>query len=313
MAVQEKFQTRIQDLQKGRAADAERAAAQQQAAVAAAIEKVKPEPGTGTDASVSSANERHLEELRALEDRLTAEHKQELEAAVTAARKEAQSTTTNVDHQAAVAAAIAEHEKEAQARLEHEIAQAVERGRIEQATRGKLKDQALIRTQAKLKELEAQVLEWRKAGLILEASSKVAPAASISTPGPSTMKPTTSTPTTPVTASIPRKPSVIDDVASSADAEASPTISTSPAPAMRGRGLGRGRGMAIRGTAATSGGVPLGTPNNPSGVSILGAAAKRVRDEGVSDDSLAKRLKPVESGSASKPVTLRRDRVPPPP
>jgi nucleoprotein TPR len=302
-------------LQKGRAADAERATAQQQAAVTAAIEKFKSE--TGTDVSVPSTNEHHLEELRALENRLTTKYKQELEA-VAAAHKDVQSTTTSVDHQAAVeaavAAAIAEHEKEAHARLEHEISQAVERGRHEQATRGKLKDQALIRTQTKLKELEAQLLEYRKGGLIPETSSKVVPATSTSTPGPSTTKTATSTPTTPVTASIPRKPSVTD-VVPSADAEASPTVSTSPAmtaPAMRGRGIGRGRGMAIRGTAATSGGVSLGAPANAGGVSILGAAAKRIRDEGASDDSLAKRLKPVESGSASKPVTLRRDRVPPP-
>ena len=45
----------------------------------------------------------------------------------------------------------------------------------------------------------------------------------------------------------------------------------------------------------------------------MGAASKRAREEGEAssgEDSLAKRLKPADG--SGKPVTLRRDRVPPP-
>jgi nucleoprotein TPR len=208
-----------------------------------------------------------------------------------------------------------------QAKLEQEISQAVERGRMEQATKGKLKDQALVRTQTRLKELEGQVLEWRKAGLLPEATSPastagpssksaVAPPNVATSPVGATAKtdvgPATST--APAVVPIPRKPSLATRAAATNHPNAG---SPEAAHRGRGRGLGRGRGMAIRGAAPASGGVPLGPTSTPSEeVSILGAAAKRGRDDEVSDDSLAKRLKPVVEVT-SKPVTIRRDRVPP--
>jgi nucleoprotein TPR len=312
-------------LQKGRAADAERAATQQEAAVLAAVEKVKAE--LGVDASAAETATRHLQELKALEERLAVKHKEELENAVATARKELQQTDSDTDHKAAIAAAIAKHEKEFQARHEQEISQAVERGRIEQATKGKLKDQALVRAQTKLKELEAQVLEWRKAGLVPDATPpSVPPVTPTSTAGPSSKAaatpskvtaPTAGTPakadgapattTAPPATPVPRKPSLAATrtaVAGHQNAEGTQRG--------RGRGLGRGRGMAIRGAAPVSGGMPLGPTSTPSEeVSILGAAAKRSRDDGEApEDSLAKRLKPVVEVTG-RPVTIRRDRVPP--
>lgn len=273
-------------MQKGRAADAERAAAQQEAAVAAAIEKVRAEiEPLSTDAA------KHMDELRALEERLIAKHRQELEAAVAAARKE----SSNPDIGAAVAAAVAQHEKEAQARLEQEISAAIERGRIEQSTKGKLKDQALVRVQHKLKELENQVTEWRKAGLI--------PGPPGPTAGPSTPIATVTTPT-------PRKASV-DNLATATN-PSSPMTPTEAVGRGRGRGSGRGRGAVARGAAPPVSGVALAVPPGlGAGVSILGAATKRVHDGDTPDDALSKRLKPGE-GNSKPPITIRRDRVAPP-
>jgi len=309
-------------LQRARASDAERAAAQQEASVKAAVDNLKSELSASNATSNSEDTaKKHADELRALEDRLTAKHKRELQEAKdaggAASQQENSATTgatiTEEQQQAAIAAAIAEYEKAVAARHVEEIASAVERGRMEQATKGKLKDSQLVKSQKRVKELETQILEWRRAGLIPEASTS-APSTSAAAPTPSTpsvaTNPQTHTPavpTTPVSASpatpLPRRPLV-------------PPV---PDPAMRGgrggargvvRGMQRG-GLNIRGAAPGRGGAPAGAVPTPApGVSIMGAAAKRIREEGdPQDDSLAKRLKPAGEG-ASGPVTLRR---PPPP
>ena len=252
-----------------------------------------------------------------MEDRLTAKHQQELKAAVDAGVAAATSGATITDDQqkAAIAAAIAEHEKALLARHTEEIASAVERGRMEQATKGKLKDSQLVKSQKRVKELENQILEWRKAGLIPEASTSTAAAPSPGTPtaaSPQNAHPTTPTSANPSAAgtpaggsgTLPRKPSML----------------SAPDHALRGgrggaRGIVRGAqrgGFNIRGAAPGRGGAPVAaTPAPATGVSIMGAAAKRNREEGdPQDDSLAKRLKPAgEATSTGGPVALRR---PPP-
>lgn len=72
----------------------------------------------------------------------------------------------------------------------------------------------------------------------------------------------------------------------------------------RGGGAGRGGARMESSNAAIDNAVT-------GEVSIIGAAAKRAREEGESssDDTLAKRLK---SDGTSKPVHLLRNRVPPP-
>jgi len=267
------------------------------------VEDVKAKLQTSHTAAVSEdVAKRHAEEIRALEVRLTLQHQEELKAAVDAAEKAKPAGT--FDHSAAIAAAIAAHDKALQARHAEEIASAVERGRMEQATKGKLKDSQLVKSQKKVKELENQILEWRKAGILPEP----VPPAPSSTPNapmtPVQVSPTTSAVTSTST-TLPRKPSLV-----------------MPAPSVEGaargvrggaRGTVRGastRGLNIRG-AAPGRGAPPGSVSSTatSGVSIIGAATKRARDEGeTSDDSLVKRLKPAEGGGG--PVTLRR---PPPP
>ncbi|KAI0953616.1 hypothetical protein AcW1_007790 [Taiwanofungus camphoratus] len=322
----EKLQARLQDILKAKAAESERAAAQQEAAVTAAVEKLRNElQSTASSPLSDELVNRHAQELRQLEERLTAQHQGELKAAVeaaTAAWKES-STDTNFGsgggQETVIATAIAAHEEKMKEQREQEIAAAVERGRMEQAVKSKVKDAQLVRTQNKLKELEAQILGWRQAGLVPEQSAGASLASSaVKTAGATssavtTAKPAATAAVTNAQKGLPRKPSMAQ-----------------PAPSAEGTGRGRGatrggirgtaQGLAIRGTAATGrGGAPAALSAVTSvgdtasgGVSIIGAAGKRTREEGETapDDSLAKRLKPAEGGS--KPVTLRRDRVPPP-
>ena len=101
------------------------------------------------------------------------------------------------------------------------------------------------------------------------------------------------------TGGLPRKPSVAQVTA----AQAAPNADRGRG---QGIGVGRGAGMNIRGTAAHAPGAP--------GVSIIGAAGKRAREEpNAADGSLAKRLKPAEGATAPKPVTIQRNRQQPPP
>ncbi|KII91087.1 hypothetical protein PLICRDRAFT_28915 [Plicaturopsis crispa FD-325 SS-3] len=318
----EKCQTRLEHLQKARNADNERFAAQQQAAVSAAIEKARNEAGSSTDGD--AAAKRLAEELQALEQRLTLKHQAELQTAVEAAKAASQSTAPGAPaddaaQKAAIEAAVAAAVAEVRSRHTEELAAAVESGRREQAAKGKLKDSQLVRAQNKVKALEAQILEWRQKGVVPPESTDAPPAPPATPIASSSTAPSvpTAPPATP-TAGLPRKPSI--DV---------PPSTTPTRGAVRGatRGITRGvtRGLNIRGAAPGRGGSPArgGAPTNasagppatqPGGVSIMGAAAKRARDEGEgsADDSLAKRLKPApaeNAGGSGKPVTLRR---PPP-
>jgi len=240
-----------------------------------------------------------------------------VEAARTAAEKDkpAAATISEADLQAAIAAAIEKHEKQLQIRHTEDIASAVERGRMEQAAKGKLKDSQLVKAQKKVKELEIQILEWRKAGILPEPLSAPPPATPVAA-GPSTANPSPTTPTAPPPSanngsagntSLPRKPSLVPPTG---PAEAAGRTVRGAVRGVRGQ---RG-GLSIRGAAPGRGGAPAApstaptVPNTSGGVQIVGAAAKRSREEGETpDDSLVKRLKPAEGGS--KPVALRR---PPP-
>ncbi|CCM06215.1 uncharacterized protein FIBRA_08460 [Fibroporia radiculosa] len=309
----EKFQAKIQDLSKGRAADSERAAAQQQAAVDAAVEKLRAElQVVSSSTSSDEVAARHARELQELEERLTTRHREELKAAVEAAIAQGQThaSVSSPDVDQAVQAAVAANEAKLKEQHEQELAGAVERGRMEQAAKTKLKDHQLVRAQAKLKELEGQMQELRKNGVIPQAPPPATTTAKPMAAAPasaSTSKPAINAPAAAVAQrTLPRKPSLGHPTAEGLG---------------RGRGAVRGvarGGLAIRGTAGVGrGAAPAASAPPADGttgeVSIVGAAGKRAREEGETapDDSLAKRLKPAEG--SSKPVTLRRDRVPPPP
>jgi nucleoprotein TPR len=261
---------------------------------------------TSDPSALANLAKRHADELRELETRLTAKHQQEIKTAIDAAIASAQKPvpSTSGSEKDSLEATMSEYKAKLEQTRAEEIAAAVERGRMEQSAKAKLKDSQLVRAQSKLKDLEAQVLEWRKAGIVPSDALPSAPA------GPSTANPST-----PVTgsATLNRKPSL-----------ATPTSPATVVPVEgvgRGRGIVRGavrgvqRGLGIRG-AAPGRGSPAASPTTTmGGVSILGAAGKRTREEGegAPDDSLAKRLKPAEGGGTGtgtgKPVTLRR---PPP-
>jgi len=205
---------------------------------------------------------------------------------------------SDVEQKAAIAAAIALHDKELEPRRQAELQEAMESGRREADMKGRLKDAQLLRTQTKLKEKEALILGWQNAGLIPKdekpaTPGKSAPAnASSSTPSTTSVAPA---------ANLPGKPP-----------PTAPAVTPQSGRGARGgaRGLARGtaRGLSIRGAAPGRGGAPSPV-SGASGVSIIGAAGKRTREEGdgAVDDSLAKRLKPAEG--TSKPVAIRR---PPP-
>jgi nucleoprotein TPR len=329
---------------KTKAADAEK----QAAVVTEAVEKAKADMSNSADpATQETLQKRHAEELRSLEEKLTSKHeanlKARLESAVTEALKARPTTGADADQKPAIEAAIAEYEKQSQARRAEEmvsiearhaeeIASAVDRGRMEQVAKGKLKDSQLVKAQKRVKDLEASIHEWEAQGIQLPPikstvvatappPSTLSPAqvaakpppltASTSSAGPSQPK---STPTAPAAnaanaTSLPRRP---------------PTGPAGPGVPARGGAVRGGavRGGAVRGGAVRGGavrgagpGVPLGAgrgslrtapvkPTAPSpisvaptgGVSIMGAATKRPREEGGSaeDQSLAKRLKPAE-------------------
>ncbi|KAG6833443.1 hypothetical protein H0H87_006809 [Tephrocybe sp. NHM501043] len=311
----EKFQARIADLMKAKAAEEERQAS---------LPKSE-----NTGALTEEVAKRHAEELRAQEAKLVASHQKELAAAREAAAAEAalkaKSSEGNKEAiAAAVATAISEHEKVMAAKHATEIESAIERGRAEQNMKGKLKDAQLVKAQKKVKDLEAQILDWRTAGILpdpVPATPTTSTAPPIPTPAAASVS-AAPAPTAPVpakqpgTAPLPRKPSM------------GPTPT---GPAVRGgaaaRGAripprgGMGRGAAPRpapGTPAAAAAAAASTAaTTPGGVSIMGAAAKRPREaEAAADDSLAKRLKPAEPAStpaAKPPVTLRRPAPGPPP
>ena len=278
--------------------------------------ELQPSGSTSTPDSIAKA---HAAELRGLQERLVAEHHQQLTAALEAAKKElpASRGISDIDQQAAIAAAIAAHDAELESRRKVELSEAMESGRKEVEMKLRLKDSQLLRAQNKLKEKEALILGWQNAGLIPKDDKAVAHATTTTPSAPSSSTTPATTVTTPKTATnggTPAKPPA-------AKAENTPTAALVPVTtalstrgarggARGGRGTSRG-GLNIRG-AAPGREAPAVTTEAASptsgGVSIMGAAGKRAREgEGTSDDSLAKRLKPAEG--ASKPVAIRR---PPP-
>jgi nucleoprotein TPR len=326
----EKFQARAQEMHKAR----EKINSEQAALVAAAVEKAKSEITTGgASVNTEELSRKHTQELEALRAELTAQHEAALKAAVDAATKaaktEAATSPSDESTKAAIAAAIAAHDAELQERHSAELDAAVERGRLESQAKSKIKDGQLVRSQVKLKDLEAQVLEWRKAGLIPEAPPPQTPTASTSkmpppvTPTASTSQSATaSTQVAPAPSTTAVKPAAAAPAGqpAAASGEKPPTSGAVPLGVLRGgrgriapRGTGRG-GTSTRGAAPGRGGAPPPAPatSGTTGISIIGAASKRSREEDLpADDSLAKRLKPAaETTIASKPpVTLRR---PPP-
>ncbi|KAI6151410.1 hypothetical protein EDD17DRAFT_1636802 [Pisolithus thermaeus] len=316
----EKFQVRIQDLQRAR----DRANTE----LAAAVEKAKGEMSAANAGNTEELVKQHAKELEDLRALLNAQYEANLktavDAATLAAKAEAAVASNDDVMKATIDAAIAAREREFQAKLNDEIEKAVERGRMEQSAKSKLKDAQLVRSQMKVKELEAQILEWRKAGIVPDSTNTSAttttPATTI-TPAPSTTESTTvpvsSVPSTSTSAGPVRKQ------ATSGAVTLGPTET-----AIRGRGRGfsiRGaqRGMSIRGR----GGAPSPTaatapPQQQEAIQIMGAASKRAReDDAVLDDSLAKRIKPAEvatstpgpaTGSVANkpPVTIRRPQPP---
>ncbi|KAH9936573.1 uncharacterized protein B0H18DRAFT_974482 [Fomitopsis serialis] len=282
----EKNSGQIQDLSKARAADGERAAAQQQPL---SMPRSRSYTTSTERATLYSSDEivaRHAQELR--------DFQEEMKAAVEAAAARAGSLAALTPT-------------------------AVERGRMEAAAKGKLKDHSL--------ELEAQILHWKQIGVIKETTPTGAKPTAGSSAAPATAKPAAG-----ATATAPASSVASTSAAAATGAKAlprKPSLNVAGQPAQAaGAGRGRGgaargvvrgaaQGLSIRGTAAGRGApaqLPTGTAAESSGgVAIMGAANKRAREEGdvsSGEDSLAKRLKPADGGS--KPITLRRDRVPPP-
>lgn len=275
--MQDKFKARIEDSNKARQKLVDEQAAALKAAVDKATEAVS---GTNSEEIIK----KHAEELQALEARLKTQYEAELEAAVSAvkAKVEEESTASaavSPDTESAVKEAVAKREKEVMDTVDERIAKAQEAGWMEIQAKMKVKDGLLVRVQTKIKQLEAQIDAWKKAGLVPEdetpvaasnppTTSNVTPAtAALSAPvsATSTTLTTTQAPTAPVTrggarggaagrgTSLPRRPSV-------------------PAPGLSNVGLGRGRGgMSIRGTANPAAAVNAAAAAN-AGLSITGAA-----------------------------------------
>ena len=283
-------------------------------AIAEAFEKGKAEVGSTSDsASLEELSKRHAEELKALEAKLKSEH----DAALQEVLQSRPASLPNADQQASIDAAIAEVEKKAQSRLQEEIASALERGRMEQAAKNKLKDSQLVKAQKRVKELEAQIHERQAVGITSPSTSTITPTlsntpntpvAAVNSPTQPPAKtmaqtghPTAKSATTATQA--PPGPSQLKSTPANANAPLPRKPPAGPAAiaATRGGALLRGAG---RGGPPGRGGAPLRQPpvkpaaSTPTsgGVSIMGAATKRPRDEGStsSDDSLAKRLKPAE-------------------
>jgi nucleoprotein TPR len=299
-----------------------------QAAAADAAKALGEKEGTNANAPLAAdVLKRHAEELRSIETKLAGKHQEELKAAVEAARKEATEAAQKMateaarnekpngnvepDQQIAIDAAIAEHEKKLRAKHAEEVITAMERGKVEGMAKAKLKDSQLVRAQKKVKDLEAQIVEWRTAGLIPDLPPPAVPAKPVAATSSSIAAnppaaPATSTATHPtVNTALPRKPS----------------MSTPTGPATVGAGAGRGgattRGRAIQRAMGGATGLGRAAPTKPpaapaGGMSIMGAAGKRPREETTPDDSLAKRLKPADP-AVKPPVTLRRPAPGPPP
>jgi len=306
---------------KTKATDAEK----QVAAIAEAVEKTKAEMSVNPDVEAAETLvKRHGEELKALEEKLKAEYEGSLKTA----------GPSDADTQAAIDAAVAEFDKKAKARLQEEISSAVERGRMEQAAKNKLKDSQLFKAQKRVKELEQQIHEWQASGIDLPSPSTSGPPPTIpassptvvptqpvaklaaTTGQPAANQPQLSTsqpPSKPSGISQPKQPAttVTTSNTSQPPLARKPPLGPSGASLTRGVPQGPGRGGAMlrgRGGGATRGGAPLRQPPvkpaaaaaaTSGGVSIMGAASKRPREEtsSSSEDSLAKRLKPADAAT----------------
>ncbi|KAK7028127.1 Protein mlp1 [Paramarasmius palmivorus] len=308
-------------LQQRMAADTQKARAAHAEAISAAVEKAKAEiqsqPGSADSGELIK---KHQAELQALESRLSAKFKADLEAAVQAARKEAAASVESTPNvQAAVAAAVAEHTKEAEARLQKEVEAAVERGRLEVTSKLRLKEAQMVRYQAHLKAYEVKVDEWKKSGAI-PADTKVAPpnvkpaggaaAASAANAQSSTPTKAANAPAqqnaqsaTAKTAPLPRKPPVGGQANVNASTSSAGAVRTPPTGAVgRGRGRGGAPGQQPQ-TGARTVPRPPGQPLS-GGVSIMGAAKRPAPDApSGAEESLAKRMKPA---GGSGPVALKR-------
>jgi nucleoprotein TPR len=116
--------------------------------------------------SVRGATKQRAEELRTLEGRLVAKHREELEKTVEAATAKAKESVpapapgpTAEEQKAAIdaAVAVALSAKEAEQRTKHQtdIEKAVESGRLEGTMKLRLKDTQLVRAQNKVKDRTA--------------------------------------------------------------------------------------------------------------------------------------------------------------
>ena len=272
-------------------------ATKQQTAIDSAVATAKSENPPSTAPTNEEAEKKHAEELKTLEERLRAEHKKELETATAnVIPGETVGKNTATDVEVAISAAKAEWEKS----HEEEIEKAIERGRVEQQTKGRLKDAQLMRTQAKVKELEAKVLELQGSGAASTSSTTTVSTAQKPTPTQApAQKPTpTQTPAQrPAPAQNPgQKPPPANKPQQPAMQNKLPNR-----PALQTRGGGPGR--VLNAALGGRGGAPTTaapTPQNTGGgVSIMGAAKRPREDvEGetpTTDNSLVKRLKPAEN------------------
>ena len=282
-------------------------ATKQQAAINTAVAVAKSENPPSTVPTSEEVEKKHTEELKILEERLRAKHKKELEAAATnPVPREAGEKSTAADVEVAIAAAKTEWEKA----HEEEIEKAIDRGRVEQQTKARLKDAQLMRTQARVKELEAKVLELQGSGAASTSNTTTAAPGPKPVPTqPSTQKPTPAqilaqkpTPTQPLaqkpTPTQPPGRGPTPAVNKPQQIAAQNRVPNRPTPPTRGGGAGRVLNAALGGR----GGAPTTAPapqNTGGGVSIMGAAKRPREDvEGEtpsSDNSLVKRLKPAEN------------------
>jgi nucleoprotein TPR len=264
----------------------------QQAAIDTAVAVAKSENPPSTVPTNEEVEKKHAEELKTLEERLRSEHKKELEAATAnVIPGETVGKNTAADVEATIAASKTEWEKA----HEEEIEKAIERGRVEQQTKGRLKDAQFIRAQAKIKELEAKVLELQGSGAA--STSNTVAATPSQKPAP------TQTPTQkPTPAQNPaQKPTPAQNPGQKPTLAASKPQQTGvqnrlPNRPTLTRGGGPTRVLGGRGGAPTT---AAPTPQNIGGVSIMGAA-KRPREDAegetpTADNSLVKRLKPTEN------------------
>lgn len=322
---------------KARATNQERAAELQAGVVSEAVEKARLEWQSQNQSSTpqlsADLQRQHAEELRLLREELSAKYQADLQIAVDSAVQAAlkdKPATTNVDQKAIIDAAIAEHEKALQARHAEEIASAVDRGRLEQAAKGKLKDSQLVKAQKRVKELEAQMHEWQASGIVPPLLSTLATATPQASTSQTVVKPPpTPVSTTPQAQTLSQTPVKVATTPTNATAlPRRPTLTPGApgAPSVPIRGGARGRGGPPAGRAgaptrvapvkpspaaapAAAAAASAAAASTAGGMSIMGAASKRPREDGSQsgDDSLAKRLKPEQP--AAKPVQIRR---PPP-